>query len=317
MTIHNEFAIKTDGLGKSVHELTILQGVNLTVPKNSIFGFLGPNGAGKTTTIKMLLGLSRPTSGKATIFGQDSVKDSLQIRHRIGYLPQEPRFFDFMTPRQTLEFSLRFYGHDQRGTIKRRIDESLDLVGLSDKADRPVKKFSGGEKQRLGLAQAQVHQPDLLILDEPAAALDPMGRRDVLRIMEQLREKSTIFYSTHILDDVQRISDAAAILKNGRIAAQASIDELLNSSNDSVYVVGLQGDTTPLHARIAAQSWINSVQVHGSNGSQKWHIHVADQNKAETELISLLTSDGNVKLTEFGQKKQGLEDLFVNLVEGN
>ena len=317
MTIHNEFAIRTDELGKSVRDLTILEGVNLAVPKNSIFGFLGPNGAGKTTTIKMLLGLSRPTAGKATIFGQDSVKDSLQIRHRIGYLPQEPRFFDYMTPRQTLEFTLRFYDHSKGSAIKNRVNESLDLVGLSDKADRPVHKFSGGEKQRLGLAQAQVHQPDLLILDEPAAALDPMGRRDVLRIMEQLREKSTIFYSTHILDDVQRVSDAAAILKNGRIAAQASIDELLNQTGETVFVVGLQGDTTPLHARIAAKPWISSVQVHGHNGSQKWHIHVSDQAQAEAQLISLLAGDGSVKVTEFGQKKQGLEELFVNLVEGN
>lgn len=313
----NDFAITTDGLEKSHQEITILKGVNLNVPRNSIFGFLGPNGAGKTTTIKLLLGLSRPTAGKAVVFGQDVVANSLAIRRRIGYLPQEPRFFDYMTPRQTLEFALRFYAAGSRFDLKKRIAESLDLVGLADKADRPVKQFSGGEKQRLGIAQAQVHQPDLLILDEPAANLDPMGRRDVLQIMERLRQHSTIFYSTHILDDVQRVSDAAAILKNGRLVAQAPINELLTASGDTVYAVALQGAVDPLYAHITAQPWITSVQVNRANGLHHWHIRVTEPHRAEAQLLSLLTSDDTVKVIEFGRQKQGLEDIFVNLVEGD
>src|SRR5690606_9384722 len=191
------------------------------VPKNSIFGCLGPNGAGKTTTIKLLLGLARPTGGSATIFGLDVVNDSTEIRKRVGYLAQDPRFYEGMTARETLRFTARFFYNGPKAAIEDRINNTLELVGLSDKADRSIKGFSGGERQRLGIAQAQINFPDLLILDEPAAALDPMGRHDVLEVMERLRKHTTIFYSTHILDDVQKVSDTVAILKHGQLVAQA------------------------------------------------------------------------------------------------
>ena len=224
----NGNVIRTQGLTKAYQGAKALDSLNLEVPKNSIFGFLGPNGAGKSTTIKMLLGLTHPSSGKALIFGQDITQESLAIRRRVGYLAQDPSYYEHMTARQTLRYTARFFYSSPKDLIEARIEEMLELTGLEDKADRPIKGFSGGERQRLGIAQAQVNYPDLLILDEPAAALDPQGRRDVLTVMETLRKYTTIFYSTHILDDVQRVSDRVAILNHGKLIVEAPIQDILS-----------------------------------------------------------------------------------------
>jgi ABC-2 type transport system ATP-binding protein len=243
MDAPNASVIETQGLGKSFGEVQALKSLDLAVPKNSITGFLGPNGAGKTTTIRLLLGLNRPSSGRARVFGQDIVEESLEIRRRVGYLAQSPRFYDDMTARETLRYSARFFFRGPKAKIEARVSEMLDLVGLSEKADRSMRGFSGGERQRLGIAQAQINDPELLILDEPAAALDPMGRHAVLRIMEQLRERATIFYSTHILDDVQRVSDRVVILNRGELIAQGPVQALLTSDQGAVYTIVTQGDT--------------------------------------------------------------------------
>ena len=239
--LSNQLVIETQGLSKSFGDTEALKSLNLSVPKNSIFAFLGPNGAGKTTTIKLLLGLARPTSGCAHIFGLDIIRNSADIRRRVGYLAQEPRYYEHMTARETLRFTARFFYSGPAAGVEARVAETLTLVGLEDKADRPVKGFSGGERQRLGIAQAQVNHPDLLILDEPAASLDPQGRHDVLEVMERLRKHTTIFYSTHILSDVQRVSDTVAILDRGRLIAQAPIDELLAGSG-TAYLLIVKGD---------------------------------------------------------------------------
>ena len=251
MNASNGTIIQTHDLTKTFKGVNALQALNLNVPKNSIFGFLGPNGAGKTTTIKLLLGLSRPTSGSASIFGMDIVNDSTRIRRRIGYLAQEPRYYEHLTARQTLRFAARFFYTGPQKAIEDRIKNTLELVGLEDKADRPIKGFSGGERQRLGIAQAQINFPDLLILDEPAASLDPMGRRDVLEVMERLRKHTTIFYSTHILSDVQRVSDTVAILKKGQLVAEAPIETLLAGSGGMIYSIVVKGHSNGLQADLS------------------------------------------------------------------
>ena len=180
MNASESTVIQTHGLTKTFNGINALTSLDLSVHKNSIFGFLGPNGAGKTTTIKLLLGLARPTSGGGTVFGHDIIRESGSIRQRVGYLAQDPRYYEYMTARQTLRFTARFFYSGPKAAIEARIQNTLELVGLDDKADRPIKGFSGGERQRLGIAQAQVNYPDLLILDEPAASLDPQGRCDVL-----------------------------------------------------------------------------------------------------------------------------------------
>jgi ABC-2 type transport system ATP-binding protein len=262
MPAANGVAIETRGLGKSYGDEVALKALDLTVTKNSVFGFLGPNGAGKTTTIKLLLGLIFPTCGGATVFGHDIVRESLAIRSRIGYLPQNPQYYDYMTARQILHYTLGFYLHGPTHAIKRRVEATLELVGLADKADRRVKGFSGGELQRVGIGQAQVHGPDLLILDEPAASLDPQGRRDVLGVIERLREHGTVFYSTHILDDVQKVGDTVAILNHGELVAHGPIGELLSGSDGTIYTVTMKGNVGSAYARVSQQPWVLGVEVH-------------------------------------------------------
>ena len=307
--------ISTQGLAKSYKGVRSLTGIDLKVEQHSIFGFLGPNGAGKTTTIKLLLGLARPTGGSASVFGLDIVKQSIAIRKRVGYLAQDPRFYDKMTARETLRFSARFFYKGPRDAVEQRVEETLELVGLSEKADRPTSGFSGGERQRLGIAQAQINHPDLLILDEPAAALDPMGRRDVLHVMERLRRHTTIFYSTHILDDVQRVSDAVAILNRGALVAQAPIGELL-SGGGLTYTLSVRGDGDGVGSRLADQPWVSSLSITGANGTRDLQISVNDEAAAEAHLLRLAMADSQVTVLEFGRTKHNLEEVFVDLVQG-
>jgi ABC-2 type transport system ATP-binding protein len=311
-----EFVIDTHGLSKSYKKVEALKSLDLRVPKNSIFGFLGPNGAGKTTTIKLLLGLIHPTGGSANIFGMDARQDSVAIRARIGYLPQDPRFYEYMSARQILNYTARFFFKGPAAQIEQRVDETLKLVGLEDKADRPVKGFSGGERQRLGIAQAQVNYPDLLILDEPAASLDPMGRRDVLEVMERLRKYTTIFYCTHILDDVQRVSDTVAILNRGELVAYGGIEELLAGGEGVAYEVKLKGDAENAYRRISAQPWVTGIQAKPQNDGVNWIVNVTDAVPAEGQLLRLLLVDQALIVTHFHRKEYELEDVFLGIVEG-
>jgi len=312
----NEHVIQTKGLSKSYKTVDALKPLNLTVQKNSIFGFLGPNGAGKTTTIKLLLGLIQPTLGTATIFDRDIVKDSIAIRRRVGYLPQEPRFYEYMTARQTLDFTARFFFRGPETEIGKRIQETLDLVGLTDKADRPIKTFSGGERQRLGIGQAQVNYPDLLILDEPAASLDPLGRRDVLEVMERLRKYATVFYSTHILDDVQRVSDTVAILNHGELVTYGAIETLLAGSGGVVYSIKVKGEVKGMQEKISSQPWVTHVDLGNKSGEVDLTVSVNDQQAAEAQLARLVLSDERLNLIEFKRKTYDLEEVFLETVEG-
>jgi len=315
MNISNGNVIHTQGLTKAYKGVKALDTLNLQVPKNSIFGFLGPNGAGKSTTIKMLLGLTQPTAGKALVFGQDITKESLSVRRRVGYLAQDPRYYEHMTARQTLRYTARFFYSGPKELIEARIDEMLDLTGLEDKADRPIKGFSGGERQRLGIAQAEVNYPDLLILDEPAASLDPQGRHDVLTVMEALRKYTTIFYSTHILEDVQRVSDSVAILNHGKLIAEAPIEELLNgSSSAAVYSVTIKGDASQAQKRVAGQSWVQSLSAEAKDGLTTWQVSVRDEETAEDQMLYLILEDRNLRVKSFGRKTHNLEEVFLNLV---
>jgi ABC-2 type transport system ATP-binding protein len=316
MNSPSPLVIETHGLTKTYKGTQALKSLNLTVKPHSIFGFLGPNGAGKTTTIKLLLGLARPTGGSADVFGMDIQRDSVEIRKRVGYLAQDPRYYEHFTARETLRFTARFFFSGPKGAIEERIQETLELVGLADKADRPIKGFSGGERQRLGIAQAQINYPDLLILDEPAASLDPQGRRDVLEVMERLRKYTTIFYSTHILDDVQRVSDTVAILNHGELVAQAPIEELLSGSGGTVYRLQVRGADAATRTRVQSQPWVTSLTEQPVNGHVTWTISVTDENSAESQLLRLVLADPAVTVAEFGRQKYDLEEVFLNMVNG-
>jgi ABC-2 type transport system ATP-binding protein len=315
MNMSPHFVIETQALSKSYKNIQALKNLDLKVHQNSIFGFLGPNGAGKTTTIKLLLGLIRPSAGSASVFGMDIIRQSVEIRARVGYLPQEPHFYEHMTARQTLRFVARFFFKGPKKAIEERVDEMLELVDLADKADRPIRTFSGGERQRLGIAQAQVNYPDLLILDEPAASLDPIGRRDVLEVMSKLRQYTTVFYSTHILDDVQKVSDTVVILNKGALVAQGPIEELLAGSEGVVYIVHLRGEVEAARKQVLAQSWVNGIIDGQHNGDSAWQVSVSDPQAAEAGLLKMLVND-SVVVTEFRRKQYELEDVFMQVVEG-
>lgn len=311
----NHYVIETQGLSKTYKNLQALKSLDLKVHQNSIFGFLGPNGAGKTTTIKLLLGLTRPSSGSARIFGMDSATQSVDIRARIGYLPQDPRFYEYMTARQILRFTAEFFFKGPKKALLDRVDEMLELFDLVEKADRPIKTFSGGERQRLGIAQAQVNYPDLLILDEPAASLDPLGRRDVLEVMSRLRKYATIFYSTHILDDVQRVSDTVVILNRGELVAQGPIEELLAGSEGVIYIIHLKGATEAVLQQVQALPWVSGIKTSQHNEEAIWQVSISDPAVAEDQLLKLLVNSP-VTVTEFRRKQYELEDVFLQVIEG-
>jgi ABC-2 type transport system ATP-binding protein len=310
----NDLVICTEGLSKSFGEVQALKSLDLQVPPKSIFAFLGPNGAGKTTTIKLLLGLIKPTSGGGQILGMDILRDSVDIRARIGYLPQDARFYEHMTARQTLEYTARFFYAGPRAEIDQRVNEMIELVGLEGKADRPIKGFSGGERQRLGIAQAEVNYPDLLILDEPAASLDPQGRRDVLEVMSRIRKYATIFYCTHILDDAQRISDQVAIVNQGELITQTSVDELLAGTGDVTYSVTLKGDAGSVYPQISQLPWVAGIKSGQEDGHTIWQVSVTDEAAAKDQLLSLLVSKG-LTVSNFSRQEQNLEDVFINIIE--
>jgi ABC-2 type transport system ATP-binding protein len=313
--VADDLAVATSGLTKTYNGSTVVDAIDLHVPRNSVFGFLGPNGAGKTTTMKMLLGLIRPTSGTGSIFGLDIASESEEVRRRIGYLPQEPKFYAHLTARETLRFAAGFFFSGPADRIEARIDDMLDLVGIAAKADRPVKTLSGGEMQRLGIAQAQIHQPDLLILDEPAAALDPLGRRDVLAILERFRATSTVFYSTHILDDVQRVSDMVCILKAGRIVRQGPLADVMTGGQGPVFSAVVDGDVERARTALLEQVWVDGVEVDGGAASARLRITVNDAEAAQARLQRVLLADDALVIREFSRPAATLEDVFIDLVE--
>lgn len=310
-----DLAIRLQGLGKRYGDVVAVDSLDLEVPRGSIFGFLGPNGAGKTTAMRILLGLARPTSGSASVLGFDAVAESLQIRQRVGYLAQLPRFYEELTPRETLRFALGFFPLDPNRSTEADIDEALDLVGLASKAEQRVGGLSGGQRQRLGIAQAYVHRPELLILDEPAAALDPIGRRDVLEIMRRLQGSTTIFYSTHILDDVERISDTVAVLRSGRRVAQAPIEQLLGDSGAASFVVEVRGDGRREATRLESLPWVSGVETGVLEGRTRLRVTVGDVEVAEQRLLRELLADEQVRVVSYAAHRRDLEQVFMELVE--
>ena len=212
------------GLEKRFGDKDVLLGLDLTVPEGSIFGFVGRNGAGKTTTMKAVLGLMGPDGGEIFVAGERVSYGQTPTNRYIGYLPDVPEFYSFMTPREYL----RLCGETMnmpRAEIEKWSGELLELVGLGGERHR-IRGFSRGMKQRLGIAQALLGQPKLLICDEPTSALDPIGRKEILDILLSVKDRTTVLFSTHILSDVERICTDAALLEGGRIAMQGSIEEL-------------------------------------------------------------------------------------------
>jgi len=230
-------AIDIDGLCKSYRtgffktKLKVgLKPLTLAVEEGEIFGCLGPNGAGKTTTLKLLLGLVFPTSGTARILGRPL--DDIEVKRHVGYLPEQPYFYDHLTALELLDYYARLSGVDPR-VRKRKVGEALSRVGLSDAADTQLRKYSKGMLQRVGIAQAIVHEPRLVLLDEPMSGLDPVGRREVRDLIQQLNEEGkTIFFSTHILSDAETLCDRVAVLHKGELKTVGVVADLLRQRRE-------------------------------------------------------------------------------------
>ena len=249
-------AIRTTGLVKTFGAKRALDGLDLAVEPGSVFGFLGGNGAGKTTTIRILLGLARPTAGSAEVLGH--APGSATVREQVGYCPDVPGFLPWMTAPAVLEHAARLF-HLTPTVTRARVGELLDLTGLAGVTTK-VGGFSRGMRQRLGLAQALINAPRLLILDEPTSALDPLGRRDVLELMSRLRGRTTVFFSTHLLPDVERVCDAVAILDAGRVVTAGSLEEVRAAAGGARGRLLVEvDDAAALRAALRGQPWLTAI----------------------------------------------------------
>lgn len=308
-----DYAIEARNLSKRYRKVQALDGLSLDVATGSICGFLGPNGAGKSTTMKILLGLIRPTNGHAFVLGHEVGRAGLAARARIGYLPQDPVFPAHLTVRGLVTYAARLYpGHPRGRALRRRVDEMLEQVGLADKARRRLAGLSGGERQRVGVAQALIADPDLVILDEPSAGLDPVGRRAMIDLIAGIGEETTVFYSTHILDDVERVSDSVVMLNHGKVIAQGPLASILEVTGQD-YLIGLRGDTTVLRTRLMAQPWVSAVVARDRGSVEQWQVQVSDPAIAARHLVPLLAA-GDHSVLQFHLTDRRLEDAYLQLI---
>ncbi len=286
-------------LGKKV---VAVDGLNLHVPVGCVFGFLGPNGAGKTTTLQLLLGNLRPTRGSASLFGLPA--GNPEVRRLIGYLPEKFQFHDFLTAEEFLDLHARLLGLPSR-TRRQRIDEVLAFVGLEERRRSPVRQFSRGMLQRLGIAQALLNEPLLVILDEPTSALDPLGRREVRDLILQLKQRGvTVFLNSHLLSEVERTCDFVAILNKGRLVAQGTLSELTTTSlKVNVRVANPASQWQHLAAQFG-----NLLSVDGDTLT----VQVPEEN-CIADLVAAFVQNGARVLSVVPQRTS-LEDFFVQVV---
>jgi ABC-2 type transport system ATP-binding protein len=303
-------AIACIGLSRNYGEVQALKNLNLSVPYGSIFGFLGRNGAGKTTTIRILAGLVRPSSGSAWVAGIEATRTDSTARQRFGYLPQDPAFYGWMTPVEYLDYAGRLFNLAAKER-KQRIDEMLQLVDLKSAAKRRIGGFSGGMTQRLGIAQALVHRPQVLFLDEPTSALDPAGRYEVLELIAGLRGRVTVFFSTHILTDVERICDRVAIIHKGELLLESDREELLNRYPINTAELELDNHC---HANgqwketLEKQPWVHSVQTE----QNMVRITVTDLACGKQALLPLVADFGQM-INRIQWVHPSLEEIFLEV----
>jgi ABC-2 type transport system ATP-binding protein len=302
-------AVEIRDLSKKFGAATALDRVSFTVPAGSVFGFLGPNGAGKTTLLRILTGLARPTSGTATVLGADLSAVDPTLRRRLGFLPDVPGFYPWMTAAEFLRFAGGLFGLDD-ATLNDRVTSLLELAGLAGVRTK-VGGFSRGMKQRLGVAQALINAPELLLLDEPTSALDPIGRREVLEMIASLRGRTTVFFSTHILADVERVCDTVAILDRGRVAVSDTVAELKKRATAERLTVEVDGDAASLAGHIAGAPWLHSLTHEGPT----LRLTVSDLAAASRAVPMAIAALG-LGLRRFESDEVTLEEVFVAIVGG-
>jgi ABC-2 type transport system ATP-binding protein len=307
-------AILIEGLSKRYPGgVLALDGLTMSVPTGSVFGLLGPNGAGKTTTLRLLAGLTRATAGRATLAGIPVAADALDVRRSLGYLEQDPRAYGWMTGRDQLRMLGRLHGMGGQA-LERAVAEALARVDMTSAADRRSGSYSGGMRQRLGIAGALVHRPPVAILDEPVSSLDPEGRRDVLNLISALRGEITVLFSTHVLADVERICDRVAILNHGRLVVEGPLAELLDRYALPVYRIEPEpGQGVALEVladRLRTADWVTGVGIeHGI-----LTLAVADPARAAHEVLPAVAAAG-VGVISVARARPTLEDVFLRLTD--
>ncbi|MEP6638982.1 MAG: ABC transporter ATP-binding protein [Chloroflexota bacterium] len=315
--------IQTRRLTKKYGTLTAVDRLDLEIYPGEVFGLLGQNGAGKTTTILMLLGLSEPTSGEASVMGLDPAWEPREVKRRVGYLPDAVGFYGGLTGRQNLRYTARLNGL-RRGEAESAIDEVLSQVGLADRADDRVETYSRGMRQRLGIADALVKSPDLLILDEPTTSIDPIGVIEILDLLRRLvRDRGlSIMLSSHLLTQVQSVCDRIGIFAGGRLIGVGTVDELATQFGDgsAVIEVGLELPTPADVERAAASlrgiDGVESVEP-PEPGGDSWRIHVrpADVEGRVRQDILVAAVEHGLRLTALRPIVPSLDDIYRTAVE--
>ena len=306
VVIKTENLAKTFNVGFRGKNVAALKGLNLEVNEGEIFGFLGPNGAGKTTTIKILMGLIYPTAGKAWIL--DKEVGDVEIKNRIGFLPEQPYFYDYLTSREFLLFYGQLFGL-AGDELSARMNNLLSLVGLEDASDLQLRKFSKGMLQRIGIAQALINQPDLIVLDEPMSGLDPIGRKEIRDIILRLKEDGkTVFFSTHIIPDVEMICDRVGILMKGELINVGRSDEIMDARVKYVDIIARNVSRETL-AHIEAMGF--SVYETGE------HVSLKVKDEYNVDAILQVIRDGKGRVVSVIPQRETLEEYFMKKTGGN
>lgn len=305
-------AIETRGLTKRYGPVLALDRLDLAIPAGTVYGVLGPNGAGKTTALRLLAGLARPTEGTASVAG------------RVGALAQDPRFYGWLTGREFLELTLSLdpEGRTLDGGARRaRIDETLEVAGLTEAAGRRIGGYSGGMRQRIGLAAALVGRPAVLLLDEPVSSLDPAGRHDLLATIAGLRERATVLFSTHILADVERVCDRVGILDHGRLIAEGPLPALIERFAGDAYRIvvepGGEAALAGVATRTRAAAWAREVELAGGDREGTGGtlvVRVTDVEPAGAELLRL-AADAALPIVSLERVRPTLEEVFLRVTE--
>lgn len=289
---------------KSFGKKKIIRDISFSVEEGKIFGFIGKNGAGKTTTMRMILGLSYINSGEILVNGEKVVYGQNKTNRYIGYLPDVPEFYGFMTPREYLYLCGEITGM-KKEKINERVEELLEVVGLAD-AKKRIHGFSRGMKQRLGIAQALLNSPKLLICDEPTSALDPIGRKEILDILASIKKETTVIFSTHILSDVERICDEIAFLHKGKIALKGTIEEVKGTRGGN----GLElefykpEDATKFSEIYAGAKFETNLRLR----------YMKKNNKDMADIMKLIL-DNSLAVQRVEMLEPNLEDLFMEVVK--
>jgi len=293
-------AIRTHELAKRYGSITALAGLTMTIPRGDIFGFLGPNGAGKTTAVKLLLGLTPPTSGHAEVLGA-AIGDRAALR-RVGYLPELFRYQSWLTAREVLALHCELAGID-RAAWQREIEDALAIVALADRGSGRIGTYSKGMQQRLGLGVALLGAPDLVVLDEPTSALDPIGRHDVREVIRGLGERgTTVFLNSHLLTEVEQVCHRVAIVDRGRVVAEGTLDELLGGDTVRIRVTDLDR---------AAKTGLSRFGQLDDEGD--WLvIRGIDTDRVPELVADIVRLGGRVHAVE--PRHESLEDRFLRLL---